>query len=152
MKIAIACDHGGFPYKKALIKIIQQSGHEPIDFGEFTSKSSDYPDTAKKVGLAIDVGEVERGILLCGSGIGMCIAANKMVGVYAGICHDTYTAHQGVEHDNMNVLCIGVRVVGIELAKDIVSTFLAAKYIGNNPGYENYRRRVEKVKLLEKQK
>jgi ribose 5-phosphate isomerase B len=109
----------------------------------------DYPDYAVKVGSALQTGEAQRGILLCGSGIGACIAANKMIGIYAGVCHDTYSAHQGVEHDDMNVICLGARIVGEELAKEIVKSFLSANYLGNMPGEERHARRVAKVRKIE---
>jgi ribose 5-phosphate isomerase B len=109
----------------------------------------DYPDYAKKVGRAIQNSEAIRGILLCGSGVGACIAANKMKGVYACVCHDTYSAHQGVEHDDMNVLCIGTRIIGPELAKEIVTAFLAARFVDGDPGRERHARRVRKVRAME---
>jgi ribose 5-phosphate isomerase B len=149
MKIAIACDHGGFPIKNAIIDTVRNAGHEPYDLGIYDTVASDYPDSAQRVGEAIQNNTAQRGILLCGSGVGVCIAANKIKGVYAGICHDTYSAHQGVEHDDMNVLCMGVRVIGVELAKEIVTSFLAARFIGNEPGQERHKRRVEKVRELE---
>ena len=149
MKIAVACDHGGFPLKEAVLEIVRAAGCEPLDLGTFSAESVDYPDYAEKLGRAIQGGEAERGILLCGSGVGACIAANKMKGVYAGVCHDTYSAHQGVEHDDMNVLCLGARVIGAELAKEIVAAFLEARFIGDNPGQERHARRVSKVRKLE---
>jgi len=149
VKIAVACDHGGFPLKEAVLEIVRAAGCEPLDLGAFSAESVDYPDYAEKLGRAIQGGEAERGILLCGSGVGACIAANKMKGVYAGVCHDTYSAHQGVEHDDMNVLCLGARVIGAELAKEIVAAFLEARFIGDNPGQERHARRVSKVRKLE---
>jgi ribose 5-phosphate isomerase B len=150
MKIAFACDHAGYPLKEIMLEAIRCSGHEPLDLG---SKSldplDDYPDFAEKVGMAIQNGEAERGILLCGSGVGVCIAANKMKGIYAGVCHDTYSGHQGVEHDAMNVLCMGPRVIGAGLAVEIVVAFLSARFIGNDPGQERHARRVAKIKKLE---
>jgi ribose 5-phosphate isomerase B len=109
----------------------------------------DYPDFAVKVGRAIQTGQAERGILLCGSGVGACIAANKLRGIYAGICHDTYSGHQGVEHDDMNVLCMGPRVIGPGLAEEIVTAFLSARFIGNDAGQERHARRVTKIRKLE---
>jgi ribose 5-phosphate isomerase B len=149
MKIAIACDHGGFPLKELVADTVRQLGHTVLDLGTDSPSPVDYPDYAQKVGGAIQNGEAERGILLCGSGIGACIAANKMRGVYAGVCHDTYSAHQGVEHDDMNVLCLGARIIGPELAREIVTAFLSARFVGNEPGQERHARRVQKVRALE---
>lgn len=149
MKIAIACDHGGFPLKQTVIDIVLAAGHEPVDLGTDSMESVDYPDFAEKLGRLIQAGEAQRGILLCGSGVGANIAANKMKGVYAGICHETYSAHQGVEHDDMNVLCLGTRIIGPEPAKEIVAAFLKARFLGNDPGEERHARRVNKVRRLE---
>jgi len=147
--IGVACDHGGFPLKQTVIEAVRAAGHETLDFGTDSEVSVDYPDFAEKLGRAIQDGRVERGVLLCGSGVGACIAANKMKGVYAGICHDTYSAHQGVEHDAMNVLCLGARIIGPELASELVKAFLGARYLGNDPGEERHARRVGKVRKLE---
>ncbi len=149
MKVAVGTDHGGFALKDTVINAVRAAGHEVLDMGAFDTTAVDYADYAEKVGRAIQNGEAERGILLCGSGIGACIAANKMKHVYAGICHDTYSAHQGVEHDAMNVLCMGARVIGPEPAKEIVTAFLAAHFVGNEPGGERHARRVGKVQKLE---
>jgi ribose 5-phosphate isomerase B len=149
MKIAVACDHAGFPLKQMVLETVRLAGHEILDLGTDSDQPVDYPDYAEKVGRAIQNGEAARGILLCGSGVGACIAANKMRGVYAGVCHDTYSAHQGVEHDDMNVLCIGARILGPEPAREIVAAFLAARYLGNDPGQERHARRVKKVRKLE---
>ncbi len=149
MRVAIGFDHAGFPLKEAILKAIHATDHQPIDLGVFDATPFDYPDLAEKVGRAIQNGEAERGILACGSGVGACIAANKIKGVYASICHDTYSAAQGVMHDNMNVLCLGGRVIGPELAGVLVTTFLNAKYIGNEPGGERLARRVAKIKSIE---
>ena len=129
MRIAIAADHAGFTIKDDVINTIQSLGHDIVDLGTYNQEPVDYPDYAAKVGKAIQDRQVDRGVLICGSGVGVCVAANKIKGVYACVCHDTYSAHQGVEHDNMNVLCIGSRIVGIELVKDISTSFLAAKFI-----------------------
>lgn len=145
MIVAVACDHGGFPLKKDVLEAVLASGHELIDLGAHNSDSVDYPDFAEKLGNAVRSGTAERGILLCGSGVGACIAANKMGGIYAAICHDTYSAHQGVEHDNMNVLCLGARIIGPELAKELVRAFLSANYL--NKG--NYARRFDKLLKIE---
>ena len=149
MKIAIASDHGGFPLKQTVTDIVRAAGHEPIDLGTDSMDSVDYPDFAEKLGRVIQTGDAQRGILLCGSGVGANIAANKMKGIYAGICHDTYSAHQGVEHDDMNVLCLGARIIGPEPAKEIVSAFLGARFLGNDPGEERHARRVKKTRALE---
>jgi ribose 5-phosphate isomerase B len=145
MKIALACDHGGFPLKNIIKESILFDGYTVIDLGTDSTESVDYPDFAEKLGKAITHGDAERGILICGSGVGACIAANKMKGVYAGICHDTYSAHQGVEHDNMNVLCLGARVIGPEIAKELVNAFLSAKFSNE----ERHVRRVNKVYKIE---
>ena len=150
MKIAIACDHAGFPLKNAILEVVRVAGHEPLDLGTFDTTPVDYPDYAEKLGKAIQAGEAERGVLLCGSGVGACIAANKMKGIYAGVCHDTYSAHQGVEHDDMNVLCLGGRIIGPEPIREIVAAFLAARFVGNDPGQERHARRVGKVRTLER--
>ncbi len=149
MKIAIACDHAGFPLKQTIIETARAAGHEVLDLGTDSAEPVDYPDYTEKLGRLIQSGQAERGILLCGSGVGACIAANKMQGVYACVCHDTYSAHQGVEHDDMNVLCIGTRVIGPEPAKEIVTAFLAARFVGDDPGQERHARRVGKVRKLE---
>jgi ribose 5-phosphate isomerase B len=149
MKVAVGCDHGGFPLKESVLCVIRDAGFEPLDFGTDGPAPVDYPDFVVKVGSAIQSGAAQRGILICGSGIGACIAANKMIGIYAGVCHDTYSAHQGVEHDDMNVLCLGARIIGDELAKEIVKSFLLAKFLGDLPGEERHARRVAKVRKIE---
>ena len=149
MKIAIACDHAGFLLKQIIKETVRAAGYEVLDLGTNSSIPVDYPDYAEKLGRSIQSGQTDRGILLCGSGVGACIAANKMKGVYACVCHDTYSAHQGVEHDDMNVLCIGTRIIGPELLKEIVLTFLSARFIGNDPGQERHTRRVGKIKVIE---
>lgn len=151
MKVAVGFDHAGFPLKQVVLDAVRATGHEPIDLGTFSAESVDFPDYAEKVGRAIQTGEAERGILVCGSGIGACIAANKMKGVYASICHDTYSAAQGVLHDDMNLLCLGGRVIGPELAKALISAFLNAHYLGNDPGGERLARRVAKIKKIEQE-
>ena len=145
MRVAVACDHGGFPLKATVLRVVQEEGHEAMDLGAYDAQSSDYPDFAEKVGEAILSGKAERGILICGSGVGACIAANKIRGVYAGVCHDTYSAHQGVEHDDMNVLCLGARIVGEELAKELIRAFLRAHFSQE----ERHIRRVQKVRKIE---
>ena len=145
MKIALACDHGGFPLKDEIIDAIQKTGNEVLDLGTYNQEPVDYPDYAEKAGRAILQGQADRAIILCGSGVGACIAANKIKGIYAGICHDTYSAHQGVEHDNMNTLCLGGRIIGGELAKEIAIAFLGAKFTGE----ERHKRRTGKIVALE---
>jgi ribose 5-phosphate isomerase B len=149
MKIAVACDHAGYPLKHVVLDAVLAAGHEVVDLGTNSTQAVDYPDYAEKLGHAIRSGEAERGILLCGSGVGACIAANKMQGIYAAICHDTYSAHQGVEHDEMNVLCLGARIIGPELVPELVTAFLGARFVGNDPGQERHKRRVGKVRTLE---
>ena len=151
MKIAFGCDHAGFPLKETVIAAVRAAGNEVLDVGAYTADPVDFPDITKKVGEAIQRGEVERGILLCGSGVGACIAANKMKGVWAAICHDTYSAAQGVMHDDMNVLCLGGRVIGPELAKALVIAFLGARYRGEDAGEERLARRVAKIKAMEEE-
>jgi ribose 5-phosphate isomerase B len=151
MKIAVGFDHGGFPLKQTVLETVRAAGHEPIDMGTNSAESVDFPDFTEKVGRAIQNGEAERGIIVCGSGVGACIAANKMKGIYASICHDTYSAAQGVAHDDMNVLCLGGRVVGVELAVVLIQAFLGAEYQGNKAGGERLARRVEKIHKLEVQ-
>jgi len=150
MRVAIACDHAGYPIKNVVIEAVTADGHLPLDLGTNSAESVDYPDYVEKLGLAIQKGEAQRGILICGSGVGACIAANKIQGIYAAICHDTYSAHQGVEHDDMNVLCLGGRIVGVEVVKALVSAFLQARFIGNDLGEERHARRVAKVRAIER--
>ncbi|HEU0292381.1 MAG TPA: ribose 5-phosphate isomerase B [Anaerolineales bacterium] len=149
MKVAVGFDHAGFPLKQVTLDAVRNAGHEPIDLGTNSAEPVDFPDITEKVGRAIQTGEAERGILVCGSGVGACIAANKMKGVYASICHDTYSAAQGVLHDDMNVLCLGGRVIGPELAKALIPAFLNAEYQGDKVGGERLARRVEKIHKLE---
>ncbi len=149
MKIAVGFDHAGFPLKQIVLDTVRAAGHEVIDMGTNSAEPVDFPDYSEKVGRAIQSGEADRGILVCGSGVGACIAANKMKGVFAGLCHDTYSAAQGVRHDDMNVLCLGARVIGPELAVELIKAFLSARYIGNDPGGERLARRVEKIRKIE---
>jgi ribose 5-phosphate isomerase B len=149
MKIAVGFDHAGFPLKETVLGTIREAGHEPIDMGTNSAEPVDFPDYSEKVGRAVQGGEAERGILVCGSGVGACVAANKIKGVFAGLCHDTYSAAQGVRHDDMNVLCLGARVIGPELAIELIKAFLSARYIGNDPGGERLARRVKKIRKLE---
>jgi len=145
MKVAVAVDHAGFPLKDLVLEIVRQSGNEAIDLGTSSTESVDYPDYAEKIGRSIQSGETERGILICGSGVGATVAANKMRGIRAGLCHDTYSAHQSVEHDDANVLALGARVIGAALAADIVKAFLGAEFSGE----ARHQRRVDKVLALE---
>lgn len=145
MKIAVACDHAGFPLKQLVLDTVVAAGHEVFDLGTFDTTSVDYPDYAEKLGRFITQRKAERGILLCGSGVGACIAANKMKGIYAGLCHDTYSARQGVEHDDMNVLCLGARIIGPEMVKELVIAFLSANFSQE----ERHVRRLTKVHKLE---
>ena len=149
MKVAVGFDHAGFPLKQTVLEAVRKAGHEPIDMGTNSAEPVDFPDITRKVGIAVQKGEAERGILVCGSGVGACIAANKMRGIFASICHDTYSAAQGVMHDDMNLLCLGGRVVGPELAAVLVKAFLGARYIGDDPGGERLARRVEKIRQME---
>lgn len=149
MKVAVGFDHAGFPLRKVVLDAVREAGHEPLDMGTDSESPVDFPDYSEKVGRAVQSGEAERGLLVCGSGIGACIAANKMKGIFASICHDTYSAAQGVRHDDMNVLCLGGRVVGPELAVSLIKAFLAAQYEGNEPGGERLARRVNKIHKIE---
>jgi len=145
MRVAIGTDHAGFTLKKDVIEVVQSLGHEVIDFGTSNGDRVDFPDFAAKVAASVQSGEAERGIAICGSGVGVCIAANKFKGIYASVCHDTYSAHQGVEHDGMNVLCLGGKVIGTELARELVKSFLQAVPVDE----ERYLRRISKVKSIE---
>jgi RpiB/LacA/LacB family sugar-phosphate isomerase len=145
MRIAVACDHAGFSLKDTVIEEIRRAGNEVIDLGTFNTEPVDYPDFTALAAHAILDGQAERGVVICGSGVGASIAANKFKGIYAGLCHDTYSAHQGVEHDNMNVLCLGARIIGPDLAKEIVAAFLNARFSSE----ERHRRRVKKIQSFE---
>ncbi len=146
LRVALAADHGGFVLKTGLIPWLESQDYEIMDLGAYIFNSADdYPDFSEDIAETVASGKVERGILVCGSGVGAAIAANKIVGVRACLCHDTYSAHQGVEHDNMNILCLGGRVIGIELARELVSAFLNAQFTG----LEKYKRRVDKITALE---
>jgi ribose 5-phosphate isomerase B len=146
MKVAAAFDHRGVKLRRAVLGAVADAGHEVVDLGVDTDAVRvDYPDTARDVGMAIRRYEAQRGVLVCGSGVGASIAASKIPGIRAAICHDTYSAHQGVEHDDMNVLCLGSEVVGAALAAELVNVFLGAQFDGG----ERYLRRLEKVAQLE---
>jgi len=148
MRIAIGADHAGYPLNERVIEELRNAGHEIIDFGTHDgSIPDDYPDYAKKVGEAIQSGSTEIGILICGSGVGAAVAANKLRGIRAALCGDTYSGHQSREHDDCNVLCVGSRVTGVELALEIVHAFVNARFTGE----ERHKRRLAKVAELEKQ-
>ena len=147
MRIAIGADHAGLPLKQELAPWLQAQGHELVDFGahEF-DRNDDYPDYAEAVARAVASGKAQRGIMVCGSGVGACVTSNKVKGVRACMCHDTYSAHQGVEHDDMNVLCLGARIIGGELAREVVMAFLGAEFSGE----ERHRRRLNKLLAVER--
>ena len=146
-KIAIGADHGGYPLNERIIEELRQAGHELIDFGTHDGTvPDDYPDYAVKVGQAIQTAQAEIGIIVCGSGVGAAVAANKLVGIRAALCGDTYSGHQSREHDDCNVLCLGARITGVELAMEIVRAFVAARFTGE----ERHLRRLRKVAAIEK--
>jgi ribose 5-phosphate isomerase B len=145
MKVVIGSDHAGFQLKNAVGDLLRSMGNDVLDVGAFNENPSDYPDFAEAVGRAVLDGKAERGVLICGSGVGASVAANKLPGVRAGMCHDTYSAHQGVEHDDINVLVLGSRVIGVALAQDLVKAFMGAKFSNE----ERHVRRLGKVKALE---
>ena|SRR5579864_290809 len=145
MQVVLGSDHAGFELKKILGEHLRQNGHRVLDVGTNSLDPVDYPDFAEALGLAVLRGEAERGILICGSGVGASVAANKIAGIRAGVCHDCYSAHQGVEHDDMNVLVLGARVIGSELAKDLCLTFLNARFSGE----ERHLRRLRKIFAIE---
>jgi ribose 5-phosphate isomerase B len=146
VRVAIGADHGGFDLKNELVRRLQNS-YEVLDVGAHKlDPDDDYPDFVRLVADEVAAGRTDRGILVCGSGVGACVAANKVPGLRAGLCHDTYSAHQGVEHDNMNVLCLGARVIGAELAYELATSFLNARFFDE----ERYRRRLEKIQDIER--
>lgn len=146
MKVIIGCDHAGFTYKTTLIAMLRQDGYDILDVGAHSEMSADdYPDYAELVANALIAKQGDRGVLICGSAVGVNVAVNKFKGVRAGVCHDTYSAHQSVEHDDANVLCLGERVIGIELAKEIVTAFLKARFSGE----ERHARRLGKIAAIE---
>jgi ribose 5-phosphate isomerase B len=146
VKLVISSDHAGFSLKEEIRAYLAKADHQVVDLGAYNEEPSDYPDFAEKVALALKRGVAPRGILICGSGVGVCVAANKIPGIRAGICHDTYSAHQGVEHDDMNVIVLGARVIGSALAFEVVNAFLGAKFIATE---ERYMRRFKKVMAIE---
>jgi RpiB/LacA/LacB family sugar-phosphate isomerase len=148
MRIAIGSDHAGFELKKLVVELLGSLKHEVLDLGTHDCQPVDYPDFAESVGLAVREGKAKRGIVVCGSGVGASIAANKIPGIRAGLCHDTYSAHQGVEHDDMNILVMGARIIGIETARELVRAFVAAEFTQE----DRHRRRLEKVRAIEQRK
>jgi ribose 5-phosphate isomerase B len=150
MRIGMGADHAGYLLKDQLVQFLRDARHEVTDFGTNGPASVDYPDYAQAVGEALIAGRIDRGIVICGSGVGACIAANKIPGIRACMCHDTYSAHQGVQHDNMNVLVLGARVIGPMLAQELVNNFLGADYWGREKGQERLQRRVDKIEAIEK--
>lgn len=145
MRVALAADHAGFELKQSLLTVVGELGHEPVDLGTHSTDPVDYPDYALAIALALTGGAADRGVLICGSGVGASVAANKVPGIRAGICHDTYSAHQGVEHDDMNVIVLGGRVVGEALAHDLVRAFLRATFSGE----PRHMRRLAKMAQIE---
>jgi RpiB/LacA/LacB family sugar-phosphate isomerase len=145
MRVVFGSDHAGFEMKQSLLSFIEHSGHEVLDVGTNSTAPADYPDFAEAVCRAILSNKADRGILICGSGVGASMAANKIPGIRAGLCHDSYSAHQGVEHDDMNILVMGARIIGSELARDLVQRFLGASFTGE----ERHMRRLAKIKALE---
>jgi ribose 5-phosphate isomerase B len=145
MRYAVACDHAGYPLKALVLEVLRSLGNEVIDLGTNDSVPVDYPDYARALGEAVSRGDADRGVMLCGSGVGASIAANKVPGVRAAMCHDTFSARQGVEDDDMNVLCLGARVIGPELAKEALRAFVNARF----SGLERHQRRLSKVIAIE---
>lgn len=144
-KVAIGCDHAGFPLKAQVMEYLKKHGHEVLDLGTNSEQAVDYPDFAEAVGEAVSTGKADIGVVLCGSGVGACVAANKVKGVRAGLCHDTFSAHQGREDDDTNVLCMGARVIGPNLAMEVLESFVKAKF----SGAERHQRRLNKVLAIE---
>jgi RpiB/LacA/LacB family sugar-phosphate isomerase len=145
MRIVVGADHAGFELKQQIAAYLRQCGHRVIDCGTMNGDPVDYPDFAEALAVSLRSGQADRGVLVCGSGVGASVAANKVPGIRAGLCHDAYSAHQGVEHDDMNVLVLGARVIGVELARELVDHFIKARFTGE----ERHVRRLEKVKSLE---
>jgi ribose 5-phosphate isomerase B len=145
MQVVIGADHAGFELKENLVEYLRELGHQVLDIGTYSTEPVDYPDFAEAVGKALLDGQADRGVLVCGSGVGASVAANKLPGIRAGLCHDTYSAHQGVEHDAMNIIVIGARVIGTELARELIRAFVGAEFKGE----ERHRRRLEKIHALE---
>ena len=147
MRISVAADHNGYELKNEISEILKRDGHDVIDMGpDYLDPLDDYPDYAKPLAESVSSGETERGIMVCGSGVGASVAANKVKGVRAAVCHDIYSAHQGVEHDDMNVVCLGARIIGVDLAKDILTAFIDANFLPE----ARFQRRLDKVLDVEK--
>ena len=146
MRLVIGSDHAGWPLKQAVIEHLRNLGHDVVDVGSYDDKPVDFPDIARAVAGKVTSGEVARGIMVCGTGVGASIAANKMKGIRAAVCHDVHSAHQSVEHDDVNVMCIGAQIVGPWLAKDLISSFLSAEFSTD----EDFRRRVRKLHEMDK--
>ncbi len=147
MRIACAFDHAGFPLKPVVLAALEAAGHEPVDLGTFSTDPVDYPDTARAAGTAVNEGAAERAVVVCGSGAGVAVAACKVPGIRAATVHDSYTAHQAVEHDDVNVLCLGARVVGPSYAAEIIAAFVDAEFSGE----ERHRRRLAKIEAIERE-
>lgn len=145
MIVAVGCDHAGFPLKARVVSELEEAGHQVLDCGGYDSTPSDYPDFARAVATAVIDGRAERGILVCGSGVGASVAANKVIGARAALCHDTFSARQGVEDDDLNVLCLGARVIGVEAAAEAIRAFLRARF----SNAERHARRVGKIRAIE---
>ncbi len=147
MQIAVAADHAGFELKALITPWLRSLGHQVVDLGALEFEpSDDYPDFAAAVARTVQSGEAERGVIICGSGVGACITANKVLGIRACLCHDTFSAHQGVEHDDMNVVCLGARIIGVELSKEVLKAFLSASFIAE----PRFQRRLDKLLRVEK--
>ena len=144
-RVALGADHAGYPLKVHVMEYLKKKGHEVIDLGTYSEEPCDYPDFAQAVGEAVTSGKADVGVVICGSGVGACVAANKIPGVRAGLCHDTFSAHQGREDDDTNVLCMGCRVIGTNLAMEVLDSFLNAKF----SGLERHQRRLNKVLAIE---
>ena len=145
MKIVVGSDHAGFPMKADLLAFLREKGHEVLDVGSHDPAPVDFPDIARKVAAAITSGQVERGLMVCGTGVGASIGANKMKGIRAAVCHDVHSAHQCVEHDDVNVMCLGAQIVGLWLARDLIDAYLSARF-SDDP---DFRRRVAKLSAME---
>ncbi len=145
MRVAVGVDHAGFPLKETVITALREAGHGVIDCGTNSAAPVDYPDFASRVAAELVTGQADRGIVICGSGVGASVAANKVHGIRAAVCHDTYSAHQGVEHDDMNVLCLGARIIGSAIAAEVVNAFVGARFTGE----ERHQRRLGKINQLE---
>jgi ribose 5-phosphate isomerase B len=148
MKLVVGSDHAGFPMKAGILAFLRERGHDVLDVGSFDPAPVDFPDIARKVAAAIASGEVERGLMICGTGVGAAIGANKMKGIRAAVCHDVHSAHQCVEHDDVNVMCIGAQIVGAWLAKDLIAAYLDARF----STAEEFRRRVAKLADMDRER